>query len=97
MGEPAGVVTIVADGTVRREGGEPEVHHAEASFPLAIEGRTALLISHRVAALELADVVIVLEDGQVVEKGPPKELLERDGPYRRLHRRQRAEEELESF
>lgn len=60
----------------------------------ALRGRTALLVSHRVAALELADEVVVLEDGAIVEQGAPAELLRRRGRYHDLFVRQRMEQEL---
>lgn len=62
-----------------------------------LRGRTTLLVSHRVAALSLADLVVVLEDGRVVEQGKPAELLARKGPFWRLDQRQRAEAELEAI
>jgi ATP-binding cassette, subfamily B, multidrug efflux pump len=61
----------------------------------ALTGKTALLVSHRVAALSLCDEVIVLEDGKVVERGAPKDLLARRGRYYDLFARQQAEEALE--
>ena len=60
----------------------------------AVRGRTALLVSHRVAALSMADVVLVLDAGRVVEQGPPAELLAKRGRFWRLHERQKDEEEL---
>jgi ABC-type multidrug transport system fused ATPase/permease subunit len=48
--------------------------------------RTALIIAHRLSTVEIADRVLVLADGRVVEDGPPHELALGDGPYGRLHR-----------
>ncbi|MBI4878527.1 MAG: ABC transporter ATP-binding protein [Planctomycetes bacterium] len=67
-----------------------------AALKGALSGRTALLVSHRVAALQLADRVVVLEDGQIVEEGAPQELLLRRGRYHRLFLRQQAMKTLES-
>ncbi|MGI5285641.1 ABC transporter ATP-binding protein [Nonomuraea polychroma] len=47
-------------------------------------GRTSLLISHRLGAVREADVLVVLDDGQVVEQGSHDELITLDGLYRRL-------------
>ncbi len=63
----------------------------------ALRGRTAILISHRVAALRLADHVLFIDDGRVVEEGRPDDLLRRKGRYWRLHRRQQAEAEIEAL
>jgi ATP-binding cassette, subfamily B, bacterial len=48
--------------------------------------RTALIIAHRLSTVEIADRVLVLEDGRVIEDGPPAQLLGSDGHYARLHR-----------
>jgi ATP-binding cassette subfamily C protein CydD len=48
------------------------------------QGRTVLIVSHRLRLISAADRVAVLEAGRVVETGVQAELLERDGPYRRL-------------
>ncbi|MFG0316363.1 MAG: ABC transporter ATP-binding protein [Planctomycetota bacterium JB042] len=65
-----------------------------ADLASALRGRTALIVSHRVAALRIADRVAVLDDGRVVEEGTPSELLARRGRLWRLEQRQKAEEEL---
>ena len=49
--------------------------------------RTAVIIAHRLSTVEIADRVLVLEHGEVVEDGPPAELMSRtDGHYASLHR-----------
>ncbi len=55
--------------------------------------RTTLLISHRLAALERADQIVVLEGGRVVEQGVHRELLARGGRYAALYRRRLLEEQ----
>jgi ATP-binding cassette subfamily B protein len=52
------------------------------------------LISHRVSTVREADEIIVLDSGQIVERGAHPELLEQGGYYAELHRRQLLEEEL---
>jgi ATP-binding cassette subfamily B protein len=63
----------------------------------ALQDRTTFLISHRVSTVLLADRIVVLEDGRVIEAGAPHELLSRDGPFARLHRQQQIERELEAL
>jgi len=62
---------------------------SEAGIRTAIEqlahGRTTITIAHRLSTVASADHIIVIEDGRVVEQGPPAELLRTDGAYRRLY------------
>ncbi|MGH9797250.1 MAG: ABC transporter ATP-binding protein [Candidatus Polarisedimenticolia bacterium] len=60
-------------------------------------GRTVLFIAHRVSTVLHADRIVVLDDGRIVESGPPGDLLARDGPFADLHRRQQIESELEAM
>ena len=50
-------------------------------FVELVEGKTALLIAHRLGPTRLADRVIVLDNGRIVEIGNPTELLQRNGKY----------------
>jgi len=63
----------------------------QEALEVLMEGRTTLVIAHRLATVQMADQVVVLDHGRVVEAGSHAELLERDdGLYRYLHRLQLA-------
>ena len=51
-----------------------------------LRGRTAIIIAHRLSTVEIADRVLVIDAGRVVEDGPPAELRSREGRYGSLHR-----------
>jgi len=57
--------------------------------------RTTILISHRTSTVQEADQIVVLREGRIIECGKHDELLERDGYYADLYRKQLLEEELE--
>jgi ATP-binding cassette subfamily B protein len=59
-----------------------------------MEGRTTILISHRVSTARNADQIAVLVDGSIAELGTHDELLSRGGYYTRLYEKQQLEEEL---
>ena len=53
-----------------------------------MNGRTVLVIAHRLSTVKSANTVAVISDGQVVESGTHEELLSKDGIYTALVRRQ---------
>nr|WP_202487667.1 thiol reductant ABC exporter subunit CydD [Streptomyces sp. SID8354] len=60
-----------------------------ADLLAATEGRTTVLITHRLAGLDAVDEVLVLDRGRVVQRGGYAELAADDGPFRRMLERER--------
>lgn len=58
-----------------------------------MKGRTSVIISHRVSSAKLADKIVVLDEGEIVEQGTHDQLLELKGVYAELHEKQLAGEE----
>jgi ABC-type multidrug transport system ATPase subunit len=62
----------------------------------ALEGRTNIIISHRLAAVRDADWILVLDGGEIVEQGTHQQLVASNGRYWQLLSRQQLEEEIET-
>jgi ABC-type multidrug transport system fused ATPase/permease subunit len=60
-----------------------EIQVLETLFAL-MRRKTSLLITHRLVGLENANEILVMDHGQIVERGTHRQLLKRDGMYRRL-------------
>jgi ATP-binding cassette, subfamily B, multidrug efflux pump len=59
-----------------------------------MRSRTTIIVSHRVSTVRNADQILVLEDGELVERGTHEQLVARNGVYAELYRKQLLEEEL---
>ena len=80
---------VVLDEATAHLDSESEAAVQEA-LAVALEGRTSLVIAHRLATVREADQILVLEDGRVLERGTHEELLEAGGLYTALYRTQFA-------
>ena len=58
----------------------------------AIRGRTSLVIAHRLSTIRNADLILVVRDGKIVERGTHRQLLDQKGHYYRLYTRQYEDE-----
>jgi ATP-binding cassette, subfamily B, multidrug efflux pump len=74
--------------------------HTEEAILRGLRGemrrRTTLIVSHRVSTVRDADLILVFDEGRVVERGRHDDLLALDGRYAALHRAQQLEEEIEA-
>ena len=66
---------------------EMKIQHA---FHQMMEGRTSFIIAHRLSTIQDADLILVMKDGRIIERGTHSELLEKNGFYAKLYNSQFA-------
>ena len=64
----------------------PSERLVQRALRTLLRGRTAIIIAHRLSTVEIADRVLVIDEGRVVEDGAPSDLRQRSGRYGLLHR-----------
>jgi ATP-binding cassette subfamily B protein len=63
----------------------PGERAVQQAMHTVLRGRTAVIIAHRLSTVEIADRVLVMRAGRIVEDGPPAELITADGHFAGLH------------
>ncbi len=66
--------------------------YIQAALNQVMQGRTTLVVAHRLSTIENADVILVMDKGRIVEQGAHQQLLAQDGVYAKLHKMQFQEE-----
>ena len=64
------------------------------AIPKLLEGKTFVIVAHRISTLKTADVIVVLEEGRIVQQGNHDELLAQPGFYSEVYRLQQLEESI---
>ncbi|WP_047872182.1 ABC transporter ATP-binding protein [Nocardiopsis sp. RV163] len=81
-------VVVLDEATAHLDSGSEAA--VQEALSVALEGRTSLVIAHRLATVREADQILVLEDGRILERGTHDELLDQGGLYTALYRTQFA-------
>ncbi len=66
--------------------------YIQAALNRVMQGRTTLVVAHRLSTIEGADVILVMDKGRIIEQGTHQALLARNGAYAKLHKMQFQEE-----
>ena len=60
----------------------------QSAIDTIIHGRTSIVIAHRLSTVRNADLILVVDDGKIIEQGTHEQLMSRRGSYYRLYTRQ---------
>ena len=62
----------------------------QEAFARLMKGRTSFIVAHRLSTIREADIILVMRDGHIIEKGNHEELLAKNGFYAKLYNSQFA-------
>ena len=86
-------ILILDDSTSSVDAGTEEL--IRQAMESVMKGRTTFVIAHRLGTIQKADTIMVLKDGEIVQRGTHSELLQSRGPYREIYELQlRPQEEI---
>ncbi len=71
--------------------------HIQAALEEVMKGRTTIVIAHRLSTIEKADVIVVMDDGRIVEQGDHATLLAAQGVYTQLYQAQFEDEQTDTI
>lgn len=69
----------------------------QKAIELVLEGRTSFVVAHRLSTIVNADIIIVMDEGKIIEMGTHKELLQNKGYYFELYKNQFTQESVDSL
>ncbi|GAC44113.1 ATPase and permease component [Paenibacillus popilliae ATCC 14706] len=67
-------------------------HEIQAGFQAVMKGRTVFIIAHRISSLRHADEIIVLDKGEMIQRGTHDELIQVPGTYQDIYQIQYADQ-----
>ena len=69
----------------------------QQAIETVMQGRTSFIVAHRLSTIRRADVILVVQDGKIIEQGSHRVLMERKGAYYALYTRQYREQAMQAF
>ena len=69
----------------------------QQAIETVMQGRTSFIVAHRLSTIRKADVILVVQDGRIIERGSHRALMEQKSAYYALYTRQYREQEMQAF
>ncbi len=87
---PAILILDEATSSIDRE----TEHYLQQAIDIVTKGRTSIVIAHRLSTIQDADLILVMQQGKIVEQGTHKQLIKEEGVYKRLYSMQFDDQEM---